>query len=379
MNVDLMNSCDESCVETAEFFGSLWFRAVPRSGWTEYLIGAIPGRDFVPSRWAADLENFLLETGAVVVEMDGFGDAERVGETKKAFENVLGPGFPASWMIRSGNGEVGTGGILIRAVFGVEVKPVMLGERVLGYQFEDDFAAWCYLGALVPANSAVDGALQTEEVMETILSCLAKVGMNFRDVIRTWYYLDGILDWYGDFNRARTEFFNRHDVFSRMMPASTGIGIANDSGGLVLAKVHACRAKSERFSVSVADSPLQCSAYAYGSAFSRAARVVSGGADILHISGTASIAPGGESDHLGDVGAQIQLTMEVVDAILTKSGMRWCDTVRGIAYFRDANELHRWETVRKEWGIPAHAVLAVHADVCRDDLLFELELEAAKP
>lgn len=373
-----MNSCDALSVQTAEFFGSLWFRAIPRSGWTEYLIGAVPSADSCPSRWAADLGNFVLETGAVVVEVDGFGDAARVAEMKGSLGNVLGVDFPASWMIRTGNGGPGTGGILIRAVLGVEVKPVMLGSRVLGYRFEDGEAAWCYLGGLVPEGVTADGACQTEEVMQAILSCLTSVGMNFRDVVRTWYYLDGILDWYGDFNSARTAFFHRHDVFSNMMPASTGIGIANDSGGLVLAKVHACRAKSERFTVSVAESPLQCSAYAYGSAFSRAVRLTAGGADILHISGTASIAPGGETDHLGDVAAQIQLTMEVVAAILRSAGMGWSDSVRGIAYFRDAEELHRWEAVRVAWGLPENAVLAVHADVCRDDLLFELELEAVK-
>jgi len=52
--------------------------------------------------------------------------------------------------------------------------------------------------------------------------------------------------------------------------------------------------------------------------------------------------------------------------------------MRGVAYFRDAEETQHWETVRAAWGIPAHAVLAVHADVCRDDLLFELELEASR-
>jgi enamine deaminase RidA (YjgF/YER057c/UK114 family) len=373
-----MNSCDALSLHTGELFGSLWFRAVQRSGWTEYLIGATPAGDSSPSRWTADLGNFLLETGAVVVEVDGFGDADRIAETKMLLEKVLGVGFPASWMIRAGNRGAGAGGILIRAVLGVEVRPVMLGSRILGYQFEDGEAAWCYLGGLVPEGLNADGAGQTEEVMATILSCLTSVGMNFRDVVRTWYYLDGILDWYGDFNSARTAFFNRHDVFSNMMPASTGIGIANDTGGLVLAKVHACRAKSQRSTISVAESPLQCSAYAYGSAFSRAVRLTAGGVDILHISGTASIAPGGETDHLGDVAAQIQLTMEVVAAILRSAGMGWSDSVRGIAYFRDAEELHRWEAVRVAWGLPENAVLAVHADVCRDDLLFELELEAVK-
>jgi enamine deaminase RidA (YjgF/YER057c/UK114 family) len=373
-----MSTCANVCVKSTRSYGSLWLHAVPKAGWTEYLLGARPATTASPARWAADLANFVLETGATLVELDGFGDEALIRELRQALAKVLPAGFPASFMLNSGNHAPLGGGLLVRAVLGVAVSPVRAGECTIGYQFEDDHAAYCYLGGLVPATPGLDGAGQTTEVMTAIKSGLETAGMTFRDVVRTWYYLDGILSWYDDFNRARTAFFNEHDVFSRLMPASTGIGIANSSGQLVLAKVHACRAKSAAFQVRVADSPLQGSAYAYGSAFSRAVEIATPAGRTLHISGTASIAPSGATEYLDDVPAQIRRTLEVVEAILEHAGMSWADTVRGIAYFNTAPELALWAANRANLALPAQVELVVHADICRTDLLFELELEAVR-
>ena len=161
------------------------------------------------------------------------------------------------------------------------------------------------------------------------------------------------------------------------MPASTGIGIANSTGGLALVKAHACRAKSSNMQVRVADSPLQGSAYSYGSAFSRAVEIATPSGRTLHISGTASIAPSGETEYLGDIQSQMHRTMEVVEAILQQAGMGWANAVRGIAYFSNAADLHLWEATRTVCQLPSNIEVIVHADICRHDLLFELELEAA--
>lgn len=372
-----MNTCAPAPLKSAHVYGSLWLRAIPRDGWTEYLLGAVPGTHPNATRWAADLGNFLIETGATLVELDAFGDSALVTRFRHALSKWIAPGFPGSFLLNSGNHAPLGGGMLARAVLGVETTPVMLGSTLMGFRFEDAHAAYCYLGGMVPINATDgNGGVQTLEVMSNIKACLEASGMTFRDVVRTWYYLDGILGWYDDFNHTRTTFFTKHDVFSRMMPASTGIGIANDTGLLPLAKVHACRAKSSQFEVRVAESPLQGSAYAYGSAFSRAVALTTPAGTTLHVSGTASIAPSGETEHLDDVQAQITRTMEVVEAILRQAGMDWSHSVRGLAYFHDAADLHLWEPVRAAYRLPANMAVVVHADICRHDLLFELELEA---
>jgi enamine deaminase RidA (YjgF/YER057c/UK114 family) len=360
-----------------ETFGSLWSRAVSKANWTEFLLGAIPGPGSSPQQWVADLSDFLEQTGATLVELDVFGDALLIGEVRKVLTASELAEFPVSLLINDSNCSPLGGGLLVRAVLGVTVEPVVYHGKTLGFRFEDANTTYCYLGGLVPADATKDGAGQTTQVMSDIKGGLRAAGMGFRDVVRTWYYLDGILSWYDEFNHARTEFFNAHDVFSRLMPASTGIGIANSAGTLVLAKVHALRQKNANCHVRVADSPLQGCAFAYGSAFSRALELSSPDGRSLHISGTASIAPGGESEFIDDVDAQIQRTVDVVEAILHKSAMNWSDTVRGIAYFRHAKDMLLWDAVRASLKLPIQLVVVVHADICRDDLLFELELEAS--
>jgi len=253
-----------------EAFGSLWSRAIPKAGWTEFLLGSIPAANSSATTWVTDLSGFLTQTGATLVELDVFGDARLTAEVHAALAASPFAAFPASLLLNDSNGGPLAGGLLVRAVLGVAVEPVVYHGTTIGFRFEDQNAAYCYLGGLVPEDATQDGAGQTTQVMSTIKAALQAGGMVFRDVVRTWYYLDGILAWYDDFNRARTEFFKKHDVFSLRMPASTGIGIANASGKLVLAKVHAMRPKHDGFGVRVADSPLQGCAYAYGSAFSRA-------------------------------------------------------------------------------------------------------------
>ena len=360
-----------------EAFGSLWSRAIPKAGWTEFLLGSIPAANSSATTWVTDLSGFLTQTGATLVELDVFGDARLTAEVHAALAASPFAAFPASLLLNDSNGGPLAGGLLVRAVLGVAVEPVVYHGTTIGFRFEDQNAAYCYLGGLVPEDATQDGAGQTTQVMSTIKAALQAGGMVFRDVVRTWYYLDGILAWYDDFNRARTEFFKKHDVFSLRMPASTGIGIANASGKLVLAKVHAMRPKHDGFGVRVADSPLQGCAYAYGSAFSRALELSSPEGRTLHISGTASIAPDGATEFVGDVQAQIERTLEVVQAILRQAAMEWSDAVRGIAYFREAKDMVLWDAARQALSLPLEVELVVHADVCRDDLLFELELEAA--
>jgi hypothetical protein len=58
--------------------------------------------------------------------------------------------------------------------------------------------------------------------------------------------------------------------------------------------------------------------------------------------------------------------------------MTWHDAVRGIAYFKTLEDLPVYEAVCAEMGLNRLPVALAHADVCRDDLLFELELDASK-
>ena len=70
--------------------------------------------------------------------------------------------------------------------------------------------------------------------------------------------------------------------------------------------------------------------------------------------------------------------MRVVHEILKSRNMNWPDTSRAIAYFKDINEAPLLEKYCRANGLPDLPVAISHADVCRHDLLFEIELDAVK-
>lgn len=256
------------------------------------------------------------------------------------------------------------------------IRSIVQDGRVVGSYWEDEDAEYVLLAGILPAALGASRGAQTTSVFERIESALAAAGLDFSHVARTWLYLDRLLDWYDEFNLARTEFFEKRGVFAHLIPASTGIGASNPFGAALTAGALAIRGKHDGVSVREVVSPLQCEATEYRSSFSRAVEINLPGRRYLTISGTASIAPEGQSLHQDDVVKQIHTTLDVVEAILKSHGYGWDHTVRAIGYFRNIEDLAVFDAISKERGIPPLPLAPAHAIVCRDDLLFEIELDA---
>jgi hypothetical protein len=79
---------------------------------------------------------------------------------------------------------------------------------------------------------------------------------------------------------------------------------------------------------------------------------------------------------VGDVENQIALTMEVVGAILQSRRMSWADTSRAIAYFKDIEDAPLLDEYRRRKHLPHIPIAVAHGDICRGDLLFEIEIDA---
>ncbi len=268
-------------------------------------------------------------------------------------------------------------GIDIHALAGDEIAltPIRLHGRVVGNRWEDSCGKYCVLQDLRAQNVGESPAIQTQHVFDDMLAALSQAGMNFQQVYRTWFRNRDILSWYGDFNRVRTEFFNQHHVFDGLLPASTGISAGNAHHAALVAGLWAMLPKSPSTTAQVVESPLQDSACRYGSSFSRAVEVRSASHRHLTISGTASIDRGGKTVHIGDTRAQIELTMQVVEAILKARHMGWPDVVRGLAYYRHAADIGLYQQWAQAHGVTL-PVLEINHTVCRDDLLYEIELDA---
>jgi enamine deaminase RidA (YjgF/YER057c/UK114 family) len=207
---------------------------------------------------------------------------------------------------------------------------------------------------------------------------LAKAGMQFSDVVRTWMFLDRLLEWYDDFNCLRTVFLEMHDIFNRVLPASTGVGVCNPFGSAVVADMLAIKRKTDKISIREVASPRQCPATDYQSSFSRAVVIDSPRERAMLVSGTASIGAEGETLHVGDVRAQVEETLDVMEQLLGSQQFGWNDVTRGIAYFKHPADARIFDEVCARRGISTAPYALAQADICRHTLLFELELDATR-
>ncbi len=352
---------------------------VSRPSFKKFYISARPGRDGEHYSMFENLGSFVSEHNARIVAQDVFGACELHPEGINALESACGKlEWPVTWIEGYGRSTKNLTGTQAYAISGVCVEPVRLDGQIIGGMFEDDDAKYCLLGDLRPTDISCSRTKQARATFEKMEAALRLVGMDFSNVVRTWFYINEILCWYDEFNLVRTEFFNERGVFGGVVPASTGIGVANPAGAALVTDVFAVKPKDNNVSVHAVRSPLQCSPIEYKSSFSRAVEVLFPDHCRLYISGTASVEPGGKTRYLGNVEKQIALTMEVVLAILKSRRMGWADTSRTIAYFKDMRNATLLNRYCRENRLPRLPVTVAHGDICRDDLLFEIELDAVR-
>ena len=213
-------------------------------------------------------------------------------------------------------------------------------------------------------------------------------------LLRLWNYLPQInadgggLERYRQFNLGRQQaFLDAGQAAFDGAPAACAIGLPK--GRLCL------RFLAGRIPPLSIENPRQVSAYRYPAAygpraptFSRAALAALGGGEIaLFISGTASIV-GHETVHVGNVQAQLRETLANLHAVIGAANAR--TTARFdlagtdcVVYVRHAEHA---PLVRRELehalGADAHALreaVFLEADICRSDLLVEIEAHAAAP
>ncbi|MDR2862257.1 MAG: hypothetical protein LBV54_00045 [Puniceicoccales bacterium] len=343
------------------------FEAPLGGGLVSFSANALPGE-----KPAALLERLLSECvrrKLVAVQGNVFSDP--------ALAEAVSVDFPISWTGRhdTPEGDLRSARVLALPEGSFERVEDSLGIRN-GVLWETSDNRYLLLGALIPENPDASAFAQVDLIWRRLKATLEKSKFALTDLVRTWFFNDHILDWYDDFNAARTAFFNENNVFGSLVPASTGVGTSNALGALFTLDVLAVAPRTEKVSAIMVPSPLQCPANDYKSAFSRAVEVAGDEGRHLLVSGTAGIEPEGQTAHLGDLDRQIDLALRVVAAILESRGMDWRNVSRAILYFPDVSWMPHYEARRVALGLPDIPAIYAHCDVCRGDLLFEIELDA---
>jgi len=325
-------------------------------------------------RMAAALE------GVTIVDLLVFGSNHALRSLDEAFKKVFPmPDWPVTWVDGEGCNKRHIAGIQVTGFIGGTVGRIRSGGKVVGSVFTYGGARHCVVGGIRPDGFSDARGDQTKQALEKLAATLGQAGFSIADIVRTWFFLEDILSWYPEFNRARTAIYSGIRFRTGSPPASTGVGIRRPHRGALALKARAMRPLNGSAAVVEVASPLQCPAPAYGSSFSRAMEISTTAGRQLFISGTASIAPAGETLWKDDIIEQVALTMKIVEALLRSRGYRLEDVTRAVAYFKHRAVLpvfEDWYGSRRAASLP---VVAAHCDICRDDLGFEFEADAEKP
>ncbi|MGM9489837.1 hypothetical protein [Ideonella sp. YS5] len=214
-------------------------------------------------------------------------------------------------------------------------------------------------------------------------------------LVRLWNYLPAInreqsgLERYRQFNLGRQQAFldARRDAFAGA-PAACALGTHDDG-------VFRVRFLAGRTPPRPLENPRQVPAWRYPSefgprtpTFSRAVLLpVCAGQLTLLISGTASIV-GSASVHPGDVKAQTEETLRNLEAVIGAAHERGSarfelPSMTCTIYVRHATDVEevrrRFEAAVGADSHAAHQAIYLQADICRGDLLVEIEAHATAP
>jgi chorismatase len=254
---------------------------------------------------------------------------------------------------------------------------------------------WSFLGGMETGKdeSCYEG---TQRVVSEARRELAQADVDFRTIVRTWYYVGGIHEKdagglrYDCFNQARNEQYQDCWPDRAESPASTGIGMRTRR---VAMETLALRWNGSSCGVTFIDNPLQTrpSEYDISAApvrkpsFSRGAAIVFPDSLLVIISGTASIRKS-VVIFPGDLEAQTRATVENIATLMGGENLKGNYGLPAGATLGDLRCLRvylkkpEYLPVVREYcrrNLPEMPTTYLVAEVCRPECLLEIEGMAA--
>jgi chorismate lyase / 3-hydroxybenzoate synthase len=309
-----------------------------------------------------------------VLGVVGFERLPAIGEVRVPIAACMTPSLGANglcevWRVAGVRVHLSSGETLQSRVRYRYCDDLLFGSVMVGEQDDADEAR-----ALLQA---------TDSAYREIFDVLNRTG--HRHLIRIWNYLPEINretggdERYRHFNSARQlAFRNSGRATTGAVPAASALG--SPAGSPI--SIHFLAA---RIPPQMIENPRQTSAYHYPPKFGRHSPIFSRacvwgepGCAKLFISGTASIV-GHDTIHVGDVAAQTRETMANIGALLDEanrvvgSGSYSAARLNLKVYVRRPPDLPAIKAALSRCLSPATQVLYLQADVCREDLLVEIE------
>jgi len=261
-----------------------------------------------------------------------------------------------------------------------------------------------WLAGVDGGNNGKTVAEKAEQAFACLLQAFLQLGIGFDQIFRQWNYVEQIFGFqqiedcqrqnYQLFNEARGAYYSKYRTVPGF-PAATGIGTAFNG---VTIECMVLTGDEEVTTVAI-NNPKQLNSYKYGQEvlkgdpqknskqnqppqFERARLMTNGQSSRLFISGTASIV-GQETIGLDDVEKQTFVTIDNIEQLVSVTNLR--RHYPELTIFPDKYAYVR-VYVKNEEDIAAVKVICenhfglipmtfVKADICRADLLVEIEAE----
>ncbi|WP_345418612.1 hypothetical protein [Halioxenophilus aromaticivorans] len=235
-----------------------------------------------------------------------------------------------------------------------------------------------FVGLTLDCGSADDITALAKLAYEQLLALVAESASPH--LLRCWNYVPNINggmekgnadhEVYKRFCTGRLRAFEQAGLQSADFPAASAVGHSGDSLTihLLASQTPGCHLANTK-QVDAFSYPRQ---YGISSpSFARATLWQQGDDTVLLVSGTASIV-GHESLHIGDLGAQVQVTFENISHLLNQANKR-CQQVRFVrVYLRHEEHLAEAKALVEREYQQAEVVYLL-ADICRSELLVEIE------
>ena len=260
---------------------------------------------------------------------------------------------------------------------------------------------WTHCGGITPCLGTGSVYEQSLDAFRQMKQKLKDAGVEMDHLIRTWLYLgnitgpEGDLERYMELNRARTDFyegvrFGRGHVMAGLgqavYPASTGIGMCGM--GITMSATAIDTDRKDVFILPL-ENPQQTPVYEYDAVYSpkspkfvRALAEAIGDYVVVWISGTASIVSS-KTLHGDNPGKQADQTLTNIELLLSQKNLARHGAPGAGATLRDLAKLRVYVKRMQDYPIIRKVcekrcgknipIIYVIADVCRSDLLVEME------
>jgi chorismatase len=246
---------------------------------------------------------------------------------------------------------------------------------------------------LLVAGRIAPAGRYTEDTRAAYVAALDLMdGLGYKNCFRMWNFLNDIngdnaegLEIYRDFCKGRAEAFELFHFGDKEVPSATGIG--SQGGGIAFYFL-----ASRSAALTSVENSKQMAAYHYPRQygprppkFARATYLAGTHTDRrsgqIYVAGTASIR-GHETLHDGDIAAQVKLSLDNIEHLISDENLADYEIKQGNSllnldnikvYVRHRSDIPTVRRMCEERFSPNARVQYLNVDVCRADLLVEIE------